>query len=47
MRVYDCDDPTQFEALSERAASLDGANLLQTFGPDTMVEARNRGFRPA
>ncbi len=47
MRVYDCDDSVQFEALS---ALVDDGNLvddlgLQSFGPDTLAEARNRGFR--
>lgn len=49
MRVYDCDDPDQFEELSTavEAGDLLRSNGLQTFGPDTVVEARNRGFRPA
>ncbi|MEX2323294.1 MAG: hypothetical protein WEA29_05935 [Acidimicrobiia bacterium] len=47
MRVYDCDDEAQFAALSAR---VDGENLvarrqLSSFGPDTLAEARNRGFR--
>lgn len=48
MRVYDCDHPEQFAALEERMAADDLAarKLLQTFGPDTLPEARNRGFRP-
>ena len=46
MRVYDCDDERQFSALEARAEDLDGRNLFQTFGPDTLAEARNRGFRP-
>lgn len=47
MRVYDCDDEGQFEALSTRLSEegLVGANELQSFAPDTLVEARNRGFR--
>ena len=47
MRVYDCDDPEQFEALSEAVErdSLFQTNGLQTFGPDSLEEARNRGFR--
>lgn len=49
MRVYDCDDADQFAALEERATAdgLLGANLLSTFAPDTLGEARNRGFKPA
>lgn len=46
MRVYDCDDADQFAALSDRVEELDGRNLLQTFGPDDLTEAANRGFRP-
>lgn len=48
MRVYDCDHPEQFAALQERmeAEDLTGRKLVQTFGPDTLAEARNRGFRP-
>ena len=48
MVVYDCDDADNFAALEERTADDDlmAANLLQTFGPDTLAEARNRGFVP-
>lgn len=48
MRFYDCDDEAQFEELSARVAAADmiAANMLQTFAPDTPIEARNRGFRP-
>ena len=45
MKVYDCDDEAQFAALEERSDDLEGRNLFQTFGPDTLVEAANRGFR--
>ncbi len=47
MVVYDCDDDDAFRALEHRLASEDlvAANLLQAFGPDTLAEARNRGFR--
>lgn len=49
MRVYDCDDSAQFAALEERfqADGLLDANLVSTFAPDTLAEARNRGFRSA
>lgn len=49
MTVYDCDDGVAFEALEQRIAADDlfGANLLQSFAPDSLAEARNRGFRPA
>ena len=47
--VYDCDDEAQFRALEEQDGSEDlvGRKLLQSFGPDSLAEARNRGFRPA
>jgi hypothetical protein len=47
MRVFDCDAPDEFAALSERAGEGDllGRRLLSAFGPDTLAEARNRGFR--
>ena len=47
MLVYDCDDSEQFSELEERVegeALLD-LNLLQSFAPDTLDEAANRGFR--
>ncbi|NHZ70949.1 MAG: hypothetical protein GWP18_04840 [Proteobacteria bacterium] len=48
MRVYDCDDDDQFLELSERIAEerLVEAKILQTFAPDSISDARNRGFRP-
>jgi hypothetical protein len=48
MTVFDTDDTGESEALIERVEThnLMGENLLQTFGPDTLVEARNRGFSP-
>lgn len=44
MVVYDCD--IEGALLAERVESEDllKRNLLQTFGPDTLSEARNRGF---
>lgn len=49
MRVYDCDDPLQFEHLEGRAQTEDlvARNLILAIAPDTLEEARNRGFRPA
>jgi hypothetical protein len=46
MRFYDCDDEEQFDEIFTRMEEdgLLGANLLQTFAPDTRVEAANRGF---
>ena len=48
MRVYDCDDPVELEALRSRVSEDDllRRNLLQAFAPDTVDEARNRGFKP-
>lgn len=49
MIVHDCDSKAEFAALDERVAADDlfVKNLIQAFGPDTLAEARNRGFRPA
>ena len=49
MRVYDCDDAAQFEYLEERAQADDlvQRNLVAAIAPDTLEEARNRGFRAA
>jgi len=46
MIVYDCDDAGQFARLEARLGDEDllGRNLIQSFGPDTLAEARNRGF---
>ncbi len=48
MVAFDCDDETQFTLLQEavQESALDMKNLLQAFAPDTLEEARNRGFRP-
>ncbi len=49
MVVYDCDDEEALAVLRDRADNdeLLRRNLVQTFGPDTLAEARNRGFRPS
>ncbi len=46
MIVYDCDDDSDFAALESRveADDLVQRNLLQSFGPDELSEALNRGF---
>lgn len=46
MVVFDCDDPDQFAILATRmeASDLVDERRLQAFGPDTLAEARNRGF---
>ena len=48
MIVYDCDDEAQFATLEARveAESLVDRNMLSAIAPDTLAEARNRGFRP-
>jgi hypothetical protein len=48
MRVYDCDDAEQYGELERRVGEDDmvGRKLLQSFAPDTVEEARNRGFKP-
>lgn len=47
MRVYDCDDQAQFARLNVRVESenMIDAKMLQSFAPDLLSEARNRGFR--
>lgn len=47
MRVYDSDDIAQSERLSDRIAAdnLLDRKQLQSFGPDNLPEARNRGFK--
>ena len=49
MIAFDCDDPNQFAQLQAAVeeGGLDMKNRLQAFAPDTLAEARNRGFRPA
>ena len=48
MVVYDTDDSAQSEALRERIVSGDLVmqKQVQAFGPDSLEEARNRGFKP-
>lgn len=49
MVVYDTDNPAQALVIAERVETEDLINrrLVSTFGPDTLVEAVNRGFAPA
>jgi len=49
MKVYDCDDVQQFEKLSAMTNKVDyiKLNLIQSFSPDNIDEAKNRGFKPA
>jgi len=48
MKAYDCDDEAQYEVLARRVEGegLLARALVATFSPDTLAEARNRGFRP-
>lgn len=48
MVVYDCDDEDQYAELSARIDHDDLVDhlLVQSFAPDSLAEARNRGFRP-
>jgi hypothetical protein len=46
MVVHDCENADDLATLEARIASEDliKRNLLQTFAPDGLAEARNRGF---
>ena len=46
MKVYDCDEEEQLHMLEERVEGDDllRRDLLQSFAPDTAVEAYSRGF---
>ena len=48
MKVYDCDNVEQFEKLSALINKVDyiKLNLIQSFSPDSIDEAKNRGFKP-
>lgn len=47
MTVYDTDAPAEAALVAGLLGTGDpGANRVSTFGPDTLAEARNRGFRP-
>ena len=49
MRVYDCNNDEQFSKLTAMVDNLDyiKLNLIQSFSPDSIDEAKNRGFKPA
>ena len=49
MKVYDCDNEEQFEKLMTLTNKVDyiKLNLIQSFSPDNIDEAKNRGFKPA
>ena len=48
MKVYDCDNQLQFEKQNNKIGDTDyiGLNLIQSFSPDSLDEAKNRGFKP-
>lgn len=48
MVVHDTDDEAAAGELARRIDEEDllGRDLISTFGPDTLAEATNRGFRP-
>ena len=48
MKVYDCDDEKQFESLNKYLKDYDyvSLNLVQSFSPDNIDEAKHRGCRP-
>lgn len=48
MLVYDCDDAEQFATLEERVEGegLTQRKMVQSFAPDSLVEAMNRSFQP-
>ena len=48
IKVYDCDNQLQFEKLNNKIGDTDyiGLNLIQSFSPDSLDEAKNRGFKP-
>ena len=49
MKVYDCDNDEQFSKLTAMMGNLDyiKLNLIQSFSPDNIDEAKNRGFKSA
>ena len=46
MKVYDCDNEEQFKKLTTLTNKVDyiKLNLIQSFSPDTIDEAKNRGL---
>tara|TARA_B100000676_G_scaffold50671_1_gene49743 strand:- start:1179 stop:1382 length:204 start_codon:yes stop_codon:yes gene_type:complete len=48
MKVYDCDNEEQFKKLTTLINKVDyiKLNLIQSFSPDNIDEAKNRGFKP-
>ena len=48
MKVYDCDSEEQFKKLTTLTNEVDyiKLNIIQSFSPDSIDEAKNRGFKP-
>ena len=48
MRVYDCDNQKEFAQIENLINDKDLIinNLIQSFAPDNIHEAKNRGFKP-
>jgi hypothetical protein len=44
--VYDMDEMSANERVAEAVADLVATQDFACFGPDTLAEARNRGYRP-
>ncbi|MEC7926410.1 MAG: hypothetical protein VYD43_02810 [Actinomycetota bacterium] len=47
MKVYDCDNQEEFSELEKLINNKDLilTNSIQAFAPDTIDEAKNRGFK--
>ena len=47
MKVYDCDNQEEFSELEKLINNKDliQTNSIQAFAPDTIDEAKNRGFK--
>ncbi len=47
MKVYDCDNQEEFSKLEKLINNSDLilTNSIQAFAPDTIDEAKNRGFK--
>jgi hypothetical protein len=47
MRVYDCDNQEEYSELENLVNNKDliSNNSIQSFAPDTIAEANNRGFK--
>lgn len=45
-RVYDLDLIDTDDSVSEKVAEIMASEQFAAFAPDTLAEARNRGYRP-